>query len=47
MERGEVLAIGRHAELYAKSPIYRRLCDLQFNAAHEHSPALAEMANEG
>ncbi len=47
MERGEVLDTGRHAELYEKSRVYRRLCDLQFHAAREPSPALAEMTIGG
>ncbi len=35
MDRGEVKAVGRHAELYEKSPEYRRLYDLQFSHAAE------------
>jgi ATP-binding cassette, subfamily B, bacterial MsbA len=33
MDRGTVKAVGKHAELYEKSPEYRRLYDLQFNHA--------------
>ena len=31
MDRGIVKAVGKHAELYEKSPEYRRLYDLQFS----------------
>ncbi len=31
MDRGAVKAVGKHAELYEKSPEYRRLYDLQFS----------------
>src|SRR5690606_26778778 len=30
MERGRVVAIGRHAQLVASSPLYARLAELQF-----------------
>jgi subfamily B ATP-binding cassette protein MsbA len=36
MDHGRILDVGRHAELYERSPVYRRLYDLQFN-----QPALA------
>jgi len=35
MEHGVVKAVGKHAELYEKSDIYRRLYDLQFNHAQQ------------
>ena len=31
MEHGRVLDVGRHSELFDRSPVYRRLYDLQFN----------------
>lgn len=35
MDHGVVKAVGKHAELYEKSDIYRRLYDLQFNHAQQ------------
>ena len=35
MDHGEVKAVGRHADLYEKSDIYRRLYDLQFSHAQQ------------
>ena len=32
MDRGRIQAIGRHEELLAHSPLYRRLAELQFAA---------------
>ena len=31
LENGRILDQGKHAELYERCPLYRRLCDLQFN----------------
>lgn len=33
MERGRILDQGRHEELLSRSPVYRRLCELQFGAS--------------
>lgn len=35
MERGRVVAIGRHAQLVASSPLYARLAELQFGTREE------------
>ena len=32
MDRGHIKAVGKHADLYERSPEYRRLYDLQFNS---------------
>ena len=32
MDRGIIKAVGKHADLYERSPEYRRLYDLQFNS---------------
>jgi subfamily B ATP-binding cassette protein MsbA len=32
MDRGNIKAVGKHADLYERSPEYRRLYDLQFNS---------------
>jgi ATP-binding cassette subfamily B protein len=36
MERGKVVAIGRHAQLVASSPLYARLAELQFGIQTEN-----------
>jgi ATP-binding cassette subfamily B protein len=33
MDAGRVVAAGTHAELLESSPLYRRLCELQFDVA--------------
>ncbi|WP_342243028.1 ABC transporter transmembrane domain-containing protein [Pseudomonas sp. OTU5201] len=35
MERGKVIAVGRHAQLVASSPLYARLAELQFGVQAE------------
>lgn len=40
MERGQILDVGSHAELYQNSPQYRKLCDLQFKQHAEVLPAM-------
>ena len=40
MDRGEVTAIGTHAELVSQGGLYARLAELQFNAALTHPPEL-------
>ncbi len=44
MERGEIREIGKHAELYEKSGLYRRLYDLQFHHPAQPEPELAGAA---
>jgi subfamily B ATP-binding cassette protein MsbA len=46
MEHGRILDVGHHSELYSRSPVYRRLYDLQFNQptlAPAESDALPSM----
>ena len=31
MEHGEIIATGSHQQLLQSSPLYQRLCELQFN----------------
>jgi ABC-type multidrug transport system fused ATPase/permease subunit len=42
MEKGEIKAIGRHEELLEKSPIYRRVCELQFNQRQSSEASSAD-----
>jgi subfamily B ATP-binding cassette protein MsbA len=42
MERGMIKDAGPHAELYERSPQYRKLCDLQFK--HSHSEPFVPLA---
>ncbi|MDT4886493.1 Toxin RTX-I translocation ATP-binding protein [compost metagenome] len=35
MERGRVVAIGRHGQLVASNPLYARLAELQFGTRDE------------
>ena len=35
MDKGVIRAVGKHADLYEKSDIYRRLYDLQFSHSQQ------------
>lgn len=44
MERGMIKDVGPHAELYERSPHYRRLCDLQFKPNHSEAASFVPVA---
>ena len=36
MDKGEIVSIGKHEELYSQGGLYKRLAELQFDFGGEH-----------